>query len=533
MRGRAPASGEEEERGAARAGAGVRPVARIPRGRGIGRRAVRVALGGLLAVVLLGVLSDAGAAPGAADPAGERAARVAKLAALEAADLRRLAEWGDKNGLAGTAALDWERALSLDPKDEATHKRLGFVRKGPAWVRDDATAALVRAATDAKPEQREAYAARREAEVVRPATARLREHAVWCRQAGLGTAADEALEQVVRRDPDDALSRLALGQVLDPFEGWVPRAIRGRRVADAAAEREVRRLRSLVGEPVAVDEVPARSTVVDAPLTSWRLREWRLETDLDDDAASLVLATVDLGARWFRDRFGLGAGEPVLPGEAVFVVLSTNERYLRAVDGEPGISAGLKAFARNLSALPLPHRADRGPWTVLVERPDGASAADACLHYAIHLLMQARFRVEAEEAWLYEGLAVYAVLRLFGTNQHWCVKQEQTSARPLDPMATPPPEWSTDVLAMVFRREDEPLRRLVGASLNELDGPMLLKAWSLLRLLFEEHPTEGVAFLEAKGRGLGTEAAFRAATGLGLDEVDAAWRLAVLETEGE
>ncbi len=163
-------------------------------------------------------------------------------------------------------------------------------------------------------------------------------------------------------------------------------------------------------------------------------------------------------------------------------MLSTSERYLRAVDAEPGISAGLKSFARALSALPLPHRADRGPWTVIVERPDGASAADACLHYAIHHLMQARFRVEAEEAWLYEGLAVYAVLRLFGTNQHWCVKQEQTSAKPLDPMATPPTDWPTDVLAMVFRREDEPLRRIVGASLNELDGSMLLKAWSLLRL---------------------------------------------------
>lgn len=531
MTGRGAVSREEEEK--AGGGRAAQAVGRPARPRASLARRGGVAVVTLLLAAVLLLLAPPPAAPAVPDPAAERAARVAKMTLAEAADLRRLAEWGDKNGLAGTAAADWERARALDPKDEATRKRLGFVRKGSAWMRDDATAALVRAATDAKPEHREAYEARREAEVVRPATVRLREHALWCRQAGLAAAADEALSQVVARDPEDVWSRLALGEVLDPLEGWVPAAIRGRRVAEHTAESTVRRLRSLVGEPVGVDEVPARSTVVDAPLTSWRLREWRLETDLDDEAASLILATVDLGARWFRARFGLGAGEPVLPGEAVFVVLSTSERYLRAVDAEPGISAGLKSFARALSALPLPHRADRGPWTVIVERPDGASAADACLHYAIHHLMQARFRVEAEEAWLYEGLAVYAVLRLFGTNQHWCVKQEQTSAKPLDPMATPPTDWPTDVLAMVFRREDEPLRRIVGASLNELDGSMLLKAWSLLRLLFEEHPEEGVAFLEAKGRGLTTEAAFRAATGLDIDEVDAAWRLAVLQTEGE
>lgn len=503
------------------------------RGRFTGRRPLRAALWALLVVGLGAALGSVPSVRAAPDVAAEHAARVGRLATAEAADLRRLAEWGDKNGLAGTAHADWERAMLLDPKDEATRKRLGFVRKGGVWVRDDATAALVRGAVDAKPEHRASYASRRGGEVVRAAAARRREHALWCRHAGLGAEADAALARAIELDPDDAWSRLALGEVLDPVDGWVPAPLRGRTIAARSAESDVRRLRSLVGEPVGVDEVPARAALVDAPLTSWRLREWRLETDLDDEAASLILATVDLGARWFRERFGIPMGDPVLPGEAVFVVLSTPERYLKAVDAEPGISAGLKKFARNLSALPLPHRADRGPWTVIVERPDGASGADACLHYAIHLLLQARFRVEAEEAWLYEGMAVYAVLRLFGTNQHWCVKQEETAAKIADPMASAPPDWPHDVLALVLRREDEPLRRLVGASLNELDGPMLLKAWSLLRLLLEEHPEEGLAFLEAKGRGLTTEAAFRAATGLGLDDVDAAWRIAVQQAEGE
>jgi len=498
-----------------------------------GRRPLRGVLAAVLVAVLGIALATSPSARAAPDVAAEHAARVGRLATAEAADLRRLAEWGDNNGLAGTAQADWDRAMSLDPKDEATRKRLGFLRKGASWVRDDATAALVRGATDAKPEHRAAYASRRAAEVVRAAAARRREHALWCRHAGLGAEADAALARAVELDPDDVWSRLALGEVLDPVDGWVPTPLRGRNIAARSAESDVRRLRSLVGEPVGVDEVPSRSTVVDASLTSWRLREWRLETDLDDEAASLILATVDLGARWFRERFGIPMGDPVLPGEAVFVVLSTPERYLKAVDAEPTISAGLKTFARNLSALPLPHRADRGPWTVIVERPDGASGADACLHYAIHLLMQARFRVEADEAWLYEGMAVYAVLRLFGTNQHWCVKQEETAAKIVDPMASAPPDWPHDVLALVLRREDEPLRRLVGASLNELDGPMLQKAWSLLRLLLEEHPAEGSAFLEAKRRGLATEAAFREATGLGLDDVDAAWRFAVRQTEGE
>ena len=83
------------------------------------------------------------------------------------------------------------------------------------------------------------------------------------------------------------------------------------------------------------------------------------------------------------------------------------------------------------------------------------------------------------------------------------------------------------------RQSDDELRLRLLVSLNELDGPMLVKSWSVLRMLLEEHPDEARVFLEAKRWGLSSATAWRAATGLSVDLVDLAWKRHVVETEGE
>ncbi len=183
--------------------------------------------------------------------------------------------------------------------------------------------------------------------------------------------------------------------------------------------------------------------------------------------------------------------------------------------------------------MPLEHDATKGPWVVVMERPDAANAADVCLHYALHLLFQARFRVEAQEGWLYEGLVAYASLRLLGTQASWCVRLEETTAAGAGPRVDSPETFASQAYALVVRREDEPLPRLVGASLNELDGKMLLKAWSLLRMLLEEYPDEARLFLDGKRIGLPTPRALERATMLRVEDVDEAWRRWVLSTDGE
>jgi len=486
--------------------------------------------GAILLGLLLGLA--AGPATAAGTPAEEAATRAHKALLADAADLRKVARFGDENGLERTADVDWAISLGWDPEDEAVRKRLRWLRREGAWVRDDASWALLRAGHDAKPDRRPAYQARRTAEFVRPSAARHREEAAWCRAHGLPHEADAQLYVALERDPDDLWSHLALGEIPDPEEGWVPFDLRRRRVFDQQAAADVRRLVALRSDATREEADSMRSATVGAPLSTWRLREWRLETDLPDEDASLVLATVDLGARWFRERFGIDLGAPVLPGDGVFVVLSTAERYALALDGEAGLSKAERAFGKGLSALPVPHEATHGPWVVVLERPDGLSAADACLHYAIHFLFQARFHVEAQEAWLYEGLAAYATLRLMGTQGTWCVRLEETSATAVE-RAPSPDDWAEQVSGLVSKSADEPLRRLVGASLNELDGPMLVKAWSLLRFLLEEHGDEAVAVLEARRAGMSTEAAFATVTGLRLDDVDALWRRHVRAILGE
>lgn len=489
-----------------------------------------LALVGALFVVALGSPRLEGAP---ADPKAEYAARGAKLRADEADALRKLASWGDRNGLERTAEADWELARGLDPANEEALKRLRFVKRGATWVRDEASAALLRPLADTKPERILEYAVKRVTDVRRPIGARRRELAAWCRQRGLPDAADAEVRAALALDPNDPWAHLAQGEVVDRDEGWVPAEVRERRTADSRAGAALRRLGALRSDPIRQEGEGPTTTALGFPTSLWRLREWTLETDLDDDSAAVALATVDLGARWFRDYFGLPVSEPVLPYGGSFLVLSTNERYLRAIEAEPRLSAGEKRFAKGLGAMPLEHTGAKTPWHVILERPAVEDAADGCLHMAMHFLMEARFGVIARDAWLYEGLAAYAVFRIAQTNLTWCVNLEETAAK-VGSIETPDAShWAEFALATVARRDDYALRGLFGASLNNLDGPMLVKSWSVIRWLLEDHPEETRAFLAEKDAGATSEVALERATGLRVEDVDFLWRRHVLATEGE
>ena len=485
------------------------------------------------AAALAFLCAAAGATAG--EPRGkECVVRGKRALAEDAQDLRRLAEFADRGGLERTADSEWERVLAAEPGDEAARKRLRYVRRGGEWIRDDASWAIVTSAAETHPDLAATYAAKRRAEFERPSSMRHREVAIACRAAGQDPLGDAELRIAAANDPGDLWSRLALGFVPDPVDGWVTPAVRARRVAEAVARAGVARLKALRAEPT-VDETPSpRSAAAGTALRAWRLREWRLETDLPDAEAPLAIEGADLAARWFREFLGLPPGAPVLPGLGTFVVLTTPDAYRRVVDAAPGLSASERQFAARLGSFPLPHAADKGPWEVVIERPEGVSAADACLHYAVHFLMQARFHVEAQEAWLYEGFAAYAAVRLQEVHGTWCVRLEPTSARVGAPeIPEDAREWPEAVEWLARARDDFPMKGLVGVSLNGLDGPMLAKSWSMLRWLLEEHPAEARAFLDAKRAGTATPKALEAATGLSLDDFDEAWRDAVMEQGGE
>lgn len=486
--------------------------------------------------LLCALLAGAGSMPARAAPADaerEYAARKAALVLKDAEDLRRLAEWGDRNGLERTADVDWQRAHELDPANEPALRRLRFVRRGAAWLRDEPSWVLARMSPDARPDRLPEYLARRRDEVIRPAVARRRELAAWCRDAGLAQAAQRELLAALALDPADPWAHLALGETFDPDEGWTSAEVRARRIADSLAGAVLDRLATLRAEAIRQEGDGPSTQALGFPTTLWRLREWSLETDLPDDDAAQAIAMVDLGARWFRDFFGLPVSEKVLPFGASFLVLSTNERYLKAIAAETRFSKAERDFARGLGGMPVDHTGRPEPWHAIFERPGGVSAADAALHFAVHFLMEARFAVGSREAWLYEGLAAYAVFRIAKTNDTWCVNLEETSAKVSALEAPDAAQWAEVAASLVARHDDFPLQGLLGASLNGLDGPMLVKAWSLLRFLLEEHPEDARRFLELRAAGLESDRALKEATGLRVDDIDEAWRRHVIATKGE
>lgn len=483
------------------------------------------------AAVAFGFALLAGGVParGGGDAASEVAALARRALEDDAVDLRRFAEWAERNGLEKAALADWERLIAIAPDDALARKRLLYVRRGPAWIRDEASFAILAPTADSKPARAVEYATKRRHDVERPSSARHRDVAVRAFASGLTDAGLEQLRLAVTHDPGDVWSRLSLGFVPDPTDGWVDPALRARRVADAAADAEVRRLVAMSTRAVALPDVSPRSAAAGKDLSMWRLREWRLETDLPPEDAAQALEAAELAGRWFRSAFDIPPGEPVLPGEGTFVVLTTDDLYRRVIDATPGLTKTERKFAGGLGAFPLRHPDDKGPWEVVATRPDGPNAADVCLHYAIHFLAQARFHVEAQEAWLYEGLAAYGAVRLLGFHGSWCVRLEDTSAKAGMPtVPDDPAEWPEMVEGLVRLHDDFPLNGLVGVSINGLDGPMLVKSWSLLRWLLEQHPDEARAFLDAKRRGVETPKALRAATGLALDDLDEAWHFEVL-----
>ena len=483
------------------------------------------------AVLLAGVLSPRRASGDAKD---ECAAKARRALEQDVVDLVRLADGGDHAGAERLADRDWERVLVLAPEDERARKRLRYVRREGKWVRDESSWAIVSATAETRPDRAAAYETRRRGEFERPSSLRHRDVAIACRAAGLSALADAELRLAAASDPGDYWSRLSLGFVPDPGEGWVTPVLRVRRIVEARAAAEVRRIKALQSEPVGDEAPSSRAALAGKDLAAWSLREWRLETDLPPEDAAAAILAADLAGRWFREFFGLEPGAPLLPGEGVFVVLSTDEGYRRVIAGTPSLSRVEREFAAGLSGYPIAHRVDAGPWEVVIQAPDADAAADAVLHYAIHFLMQAAFGVEAQEAWLYEGLAAYAAVRLNGFHNTWCVRLEETSTKPGMPaMPDDPQEWPAAVVTLVALHEDFPMRGLVGVSINGLDAGMLAKSWSILRWLLEERPDEARDFLEARRAGASTEKALLLATGVSLEAFDEEWRQHVLEVGDE
>jgi hypothetical protein len=485
------------------------------------------------AAALLALALGAAGRARAEDAPPDLVARARALLAEDAADLRRFAEWAERAGLERTALAEWERVLARVPDDAVARKRLAYVKRAGAWVRDAASFALLAPAVDSKPAAARDAAARRREDVERPSGARHRLLAAKAFAAGARALGTAQLRLAVEADASDAWSRVALGLVVDPADGWVDPFLAERRAGRLRADADAQRLAAARTEPTVLAEPASRGPAAGTGLSVWRLREWRLETDLPAADAAEALAAADLAGRWFRETFGLDPASRVLPGEGLFVVLSTEDAYRRVIAAEPSLAPAERTFAASLGAYPLKHAADAGPWVVVAQRPDGPNAADVCLHYAVHLLAQARFRVEAQEAWLYEGLAAYAAATLLGFHGSWCIRLEDTSAHPELHVPDDPSEWPGLVEILVRLGDDFPLRGLVGVSINGLDPAMLAKSWSLVRWLLEEHRDEALAFFESKREGRPTNVALRAATGLPLDVLDEAWRAAVVRVGPE
>ena len=491
-------------------------------------RTIPLALATLLVLVAISPRRAAG------DAAQDVAARAKRALEQDVQELVRVAEWGDRNGAERLADRDWERVMAQKPDDERARKRLKYVQREGRWMRDEASWAILQSTTEAKVDRARAYEAKRRQEFERPSSFRHRDVALAARVAGLASAADAELRIAIGNDPGDYWSRLSLGYVPDPDDGWVMPAVRTHRIVGARAAADVRRLKALQSEPVGEEAPSKRSAAAGKDLSAWRLREWRLETDLPAADAAMAIGAVDLAARWFREFFGMEPGARVLPGEGVFVVLTTEAAYRSVIAGTSSLSKFEKEFASGLGAYPLAHKVDEGPWEVVIQRPEGSSAADACLHYAIHFLMQARFGVEAQEAWLYEGLAAYAAVRLNGVHGSWCVRLEDTSARKGKPeVPDDPEEWPLIVVSLVTLHDDFPLKGLIGASINGFDGGMLAKSWSIWKWMLEERPVEARDLLEARRAGASTEKALLGATGLSIEAFDDAWRRHVLEVGDE
>jgi tetratricopeptide (TPR) repeat protein len=422
----------------------------------------------------------------------------AKASRELAEDHARLGDYLATTKMFRMARAELERALALDPECAAARKRL---EKLPGEdQRKEKDAERIRAEHAARLEKIKDRAVKLFMDLGRDAS-----------KAGLADLAARAYKKALEYDPAHRPAREGLGYSFEN-DRWVS-------PAEKAARSEFR------------DGVGSRSSGEAAPGPS----EFEKKTGLATQkrASREVLAeschlgqeqlgrTIQLASHsiaLYHKLFALD--KPLLSKPLHLILLKTRAEHLEYCKGfDPG-SPNERAFVMKQEGTMY----DEPPMAEAIQLDRGERFSyDYAIHATTHILNA--LHVGEDRAWLREGLGYYFTWMMRGTALCFCINLEGTSQEGGKAYAEPG-NWPSILRQLVSAGRDADMKRILVSEMNDMDTPKLIKSWSLIDYLVQEHraklPELAAALREdQKDKG---PAAIEKTLGMTPEQLDQAWR---------
>ncbi len=430
-----------------------------------------------------------------------------------------LADWCHGKKLYEPAFAEYQRVLQWDPNHSKARDRLGFSKQGEEWIEDPKKKDKVKRKDEASDNVRYALLdeyknkAKKDGGSVADAFFDVGE---WCRKNGLETEANENLRTAIDYEKDHAKAREALG-FKKSGGAWVG--------AEDRAEKEAMQKKAAAAEGGAsIDKSTADDKAVGTKLTKRQSTHFFLQTTLADPVLAELVKLAETTRSEFHTLFDVPEGRELVDGLIWGILLKEQKEYHAWIDGMVDGSEGNRDQLKRTGG----HCKYEPPQYVGYE-DEISGTRDFVVHYTTHVLHHYYMSPApgVMQPWLYEGMAHYFSHRLLRTALTNCFVQATGNTNKAG-VPRDSDYWKQFIREAVVNGRDPDMRIVMTAGINQLDGEMLVKAWSVLEWLMSTRKKEFFSFFEAlkstDGSGPQQEGALKETLGWAYADLDHHWR---------
>ena len=470
----------------------------------------------LLAALLALSAMSAAYAQGAPDPKKDFEQKLKAQGEKAAREHVTLGKFCTGKKLHAEALIEYRRALALDGACADAKRALLWKFEDGAWVEDPAAKIKDRneGAPDAVEKVHDEYYAKKRAAGEKSA----KDYAAvaeWAAKKDLKEEAKRAWKMVLYYDDSNEKAREGYGWVKDG-SAWVTpgdaeaRAAETKRIAAADAGNKI-------------GEASDLETKTGWALAKRHSKHFQFEGMFSDVELTTLVKTCEAARLSFLETFELPADALEAPIHGVF--LKSKDDHKNFLVKFVGLSGRELDQTNAMSGWT---RFDPLTFEVRQGENEFSLMADWAVHCTIEFLWANQFGIENCPPWLGEGIPywfTYYVTKSAMTN---CIAFESAAqgAVSWDDVL----DWKPLIKDLVKSGKNPPIRDVLEARLNSLDGPKGVKGWSLVEWMLAARRKEFFEFVKALAGGASQEDAIKTAFGVsGFAELDAQWVAYVLE----
>jgi tetratricopeptide (TPR) repeat protein len=462
--------------------------------------------------VLVLAIMCASAWPTLADdePAAKLASKAKPLLRPVQSAHAKLASVAAKLGLMRIACRHYFEVLELDPDDGTARRALGFKKSGGEWTLDGPLPKVDKVKGEDYTKAAKEFAALEAKEfkaLAKPFVTLAREATTL----QLTQQATEYYQRALGYDPNDASAREALGHRLNKQKHWV--------VSNQA--------NWLLTESIDKGEMDSTPTEfenqLNLKLTRRNSKRFYIAGPWSSEIMTEMCISANAAINSFHSLFGLKSFLPIVSGGKQI------KQFF--MPGEKDYTAFIAAFSEDderrkkfISSLRFctvrPHNIHL---INKLEKDEAAFRNDRVVYLAGNKLAHAL--CGDAPPWIAEGVAWGLTLRILGTKLSFSVSLADTTTDYGAKNWSDHKNWRTYLREMVLIG-DSPAPSAVfnTKDWNAISNDTAAYAWSMVDFLWQTMPEQFSSYCLLLGNGKQPEEASREAFGMGITELDAAWR---------